>query len=145
MESLVLFNNSINSLNILWILLATQNHAYYLINIVTASESWHSAMEVWSSQLPRSPNYSEELSRTLCQHWPRTDPIWPLAHTRQSLVSLTVKRTSMSPTLIVISSNRLQGTMNNPLHLPTGYATAQRLQMASSATKLLYYPSIMMW
>lgn len=39
MESLVLFNNSINSLDILWILFATQKHAYCLINIVTDSES----------------------------------------------------------------------------------------------------------
>lgn len=91
----------------------------------TDSESWHSAMEVWSSRLPPSPNYSEELSRTLCQHWPHTDPIWPLAYTRQSLVSLPVKRRSMSPTLIVISSDRLQGTMNNPHLLSYGQVTPQ--------------------
>lgn len=82
--------------------------------------SWRSAMEnntgKWTDFLP-SPNYSEDLSRTPCQRWPRTDPIWPLAHMRQLLVLVPVKRRSMRPALIVIISDRLPGTISNPHHL----------------------------
>lgn len=67
--------------------------------------------------LPPSPNYSQDLSRAPCQRWPRTDPIWPLAHTRQLLVLVPVKRRSMRPALIVIISDRLPGTISNPHHL----------------------------
>lgn len=69
------------------------------------------------NRLPASPNYSEDLSRTPCQRWPRTDPIWPLAHTRQLLVLVPVKRRSMRPALIVIIAHRLPGTISNPHHL----------------------------
>lgn len=86
----------------------------------SAIRSCRSAMEnnngKWTDFLP-SPNYSEDLSRTPCQRWPRTDPIWPLAHTRQLLVLVPVKRRSMRHALIVIISDRLPGTISNPHHL----------------------------
>lgn len=101
--------------------------------------SWRSAMEnndgKWTDFLP-SPNYSEDLSRTPCQRWPRTDPIWPLAHTRQLLVLVPVKRRSMRPALIVIISDRLPGTISNPHHLSCRQVSPPWWRsLASSAVK----------
>lgn len=89
----------------------------------------------WTDFLP-SPNYSEDLSRTPCQRWPRTDPIWPLAHTRQLLVLVPVKRRSMRPALIVIISDRLPGTISNPHHLSCRQVSPPWWRsLASSAVK----------
>lgn len=60
-----------------------------------------------------------------CQHWPRADPVWPRVCRRRSPVSLSVRRRSMSPTLIVMGSEHPQGAVNNPHHLFYTEVTSQ--------------------
>lgn len=60
-----------------------------------------------------------------CQHRPRTHPVWPLVCGRRSPLSLPVRRRSMSPTLMVVGSERLQGAVNNPHHLSYRQVTPQ--------------------
>lgn len=60
-----------------------------------------------------------------CQHWPRTDPVWPLVDSRRSPATLPVRRRSMSSTLMVVGSECLQGAVNNPHHLSYRQVTPQ--------------------